>query len=115
MSDPDVESQGHNSSDDGRRTVQDEQSSNAKEVSENVEAGSIGPADHEKSTGSDDSVDESPKPDNRPRHAKTGKPLSLLREIVVVTVVCLAQLMTQAGVGQGRNLPSPLTETSLTN
>ncbi|KAL9001282.1 MAG: hypothetical protein Q9169_000173 [Polycauliona sp. 2 TL-2023] len=38
--------------------------------------------------------------DDRPLHAATGKPLSLPREIAVVTVICLAQLMTQAGVGQ---------------
>ncbi|KAL8677282.1 MAG: hypothetical protein Q9186_006269 [Xanthomendoza sp. 1 TL-2023] len=40
------------------------------------------------------------KPDNRPLHAMTGAPLSLPREIAVVAVICLAQLMTQAGVGQ---------------
>ncbi|KAI4125169.1 MAG: hypothetical protein LQ338_004424 [Usnochroma carphineum] len=57
-------------------------------------------AENEKSNNSDGSSDESAKPDNRPRHAKTGEPLSLPREITVVTVVCLAQLMTQAGVGQ---------------
>ncbi|KAL8710430.1 MAG: hypothetical protein Q9220_005031 [cf. Caloplaca sp. 1 TL-2023] len=39
-------------------------------------------------------------PDNRPRNAMTGEPLSLLREILLLTVICLAQLMTQAGVGQ---------------
>ncbi|KAL9610650.1 MAG: hypothetical protein Q9167_004659 [Letrouitia subvulpina] len=38
--------------------------------------------------------------DFRPRHATTGEPLSLLREILVILVVCLAQLFTQAGVGQ---------------
>ncbi|KAL8818265.1 MAG: hypothetical protein Q9223_003065 [Gallowayella weberi] len=40
------------------------------------------------------------KPDNRPLHSTTGEPLSLPREITVVAVICLAQLMTQAGVGQ---------------
>ncbi|KAL8641725.1 MAG: hypothetical protein Q9228_001497 [Teloschistes exilis] len=49
---------------------------------------------------SDDAVETSPKSDNRPRHATTGEPLSLPQEILVVMVVCLAQLMTQAGVAQ---------------
>ncbi|KAI4243636.1 MAG: hypothetical protein LQ352_006998 [Teloschistes flavicans] len=49
---------------------------------------------------SDDVAETSPKSDNRPRHATTGEPLSLPREILLVTVVCLAQLITQAGVGQ---------------
>ena len=64
------------------------------------------PANHENS--SEDSEKESSKPDNRPRHARTGEPLLLIREIAVVTVICLAQLMTQAGVGQGnRTLALP--------
>ncbi|KAL8803850.1 MAG: hypothetical protein Q9182_002906 [Xanthomendoza sp. 2 TL-2023] len=40
------------------------------------------------------------KPDNRPLHSTTGEQLSLPREITMVAVICLAQLMTQAGVGQ---------------
>ncbi|KAL9593217.1 MAG: hypothetical protein Q9219_007642 [cf. Caloplaca sp. 3 TL-2023] len=52
------------------------------------------------SNGSDVSIRGPSKTDNRPRHAKTGEPLSLLREIIMVMVICLAQLMTQAGVGQ---------------
>ncbi|KAL8705317.1 MAG: hypothetical protein Q9201_001563 [Fulgogasparrea decipioides] len=56
------------------------------------------PAMPEESEGSDKTAIEFP--DNRPRHAKTGEPLSLPREIIVVIVVCLAQLMTQAGLGQ---------------
>ncbi|KAI4112579.1 MAG: hypothetical protein LQ345_006294 [Seirophora villosa] len=58
------------------------------------------PSETEKANSSDASIHASGKPDTRPRHARTGEPLSLPREIAVVTVVCLAQLMTQAGVGQ---------------
>ncbi|KAL8718410.1 MAG: hypothetical protein Q9225_004453 [Loekoesia sp. 1 TL-2023] len=100
MSHPDIESQGLHSLEKRGGTVQDDLASNTQGVFEKAKAGSIGPADHEKSNGSDDSVSDTAKADNRPRHAKTGEPLSLPREIAAVAVVCLAQLMTQAGVGQ---------------
>lgn len=100
---PDIETQ-HSLSDgvvDGRNPiVQDGGTHSAKADRTSSPLGT------EKANCSDASIHESGKRDNRPRHASTGRPLSLPREIAVVTVVCLAQLMTQAGVGQGTEHPN---------
>lgn len=106
MNPPDVEAQApsidatkkHDS-----RNVQDEQ-----QVSSRRSESLSPPVETKKPNSSDGSINAPAKPDNRPRHARTGEPLSLPREIVIVTVICLAQLMTQAGVGQGKTSLGPL-------
>ncbi|KAL8945873.1 MAG: hypothetical protein Q9222_007648 [Ikaeria aurantiellina] len=69
-------------------------------ISDIESGGSPSPINDEKSKSIDQPGEVLPASDNRPRHAMTGEPLSLIREIILVTVICLAQLMTQAGVGQ---------------
>lgn len=98
MSDPDIEID--DPSFDGLEDGKSRNVSNGQPLTVKEENPSL-PTDTNKANSSDASIHGSEKPDNRPRHPRTGKPLSLPRETAVVTVVCLAQLMTQAGVGQG--------------
>ena len=62
------------------------------------------PINDKESSSPDASLPSSPSPeiifDPRPKHATTGEPLSLLHEILVVLIICLAQLLTQSGLGQ---------------
>ncbi|KAL8693270.1 MAG: hypothetical protein Q9218_001871 [Villophora microphyllina] len=86
------------------RTPQDERTENVEKTNGVVDDGQTNNSSTATRDGgkaeSDNAMEVSPKSDNRPRHAMTGEPLSLTREILVVMVVCLAQLMTQAGVSQ---------------